>query len=233
MPRTKNGSLPSYRLYKRTGQAVVTIDGHDYYLGPYGSLESKQNYQRLIDAWLARKSDPEAPDHQPLPLAPLPQDAAAPSVNELILGFIRHAKAYYRTDAGGEQKEVGCIRDVLRIVRQLYGQTPAPAFGPKALKEVRATMIEKGWSRSYINHQVDRLRRMFRWAAEEQLLPASVYQALRTVSGLRKGVPGVRESKKVQPVPPRLIKPVLKRVPPMLQAVILFVRVRPITSLTG
>ncbi len=55
MPRTKNGSLPSYRLYKRTGQGVVTIDGHDHYLGEFGSLESKASYQRLIDAWLAEK----------------------------------------------------------------------------------------------------------------------------------------------------------------------------------
>ena len=55
MPRTKTGSLPSYRLYKRTGQAVVTIDGHDHYLGAYGSPESKKAYNRLIDAWLARQ----------------------------------------------------------------------------------------------------------------------------------------------------------------------------------
>jgi hypothetical protein len=40
MPRSKSGSLPSYRLYKRTGQAVVTIDGRDHYLGEHGSPES-------------------------------------------------------------------------------------------------------------------------------------------------------------------------------------------------
>jgi hypothetical protein len=58
-------------------------------------------------------------------------------------------------------------------------------------------MIEKGWARSYINHQVDRIRRMFRWATEEELMPATVYHALRAVRGLRKGLPGVRESKRV------------------------------------
>lgn len=32
MPRTKSGSLPTYHLHRRTGQAVVMIDGRDFYL---------------------------------------------------------------------------------------------------------------------------------------------------------------------------------------------------------
>jgi hypothetical protein len=33
-------------------------------------------------------------------------------------------------------------------------------------------MVEQGWSRKYVNAQIDRVRRMFRWASSEQLLPA-------------------------------------------------------------
>jgi hypothetical protein len=33
-------------------------------------------------------------------------------------------------------------------------------FGPKALKAVRQEMVKKGWSRGYVNHQVNRIRRM-------------------------------------------------------------------------
>ncbi len=83
-------------------------------------------------------------------------------------------------------------------------------------------MIEKGWARTYVNHQIDRVRRMFRWATEEQLIPATVYHALQAVRGLRKGLPGVRESKKVRPVAVQHIKLVLKRVGPILRALILF-----------
>ena len=36
-------------------------------------------------------------------------------------------------------------------------------FGPLGLKAVRQKMIEKGWCRTHINHQVNRVRRMFRW----------------------------------------------------------------------
>ncbi len=43
--------------------------------------------------------------------------------------------------------------------------------------------------------------RMFKWAVGEELLPASVHQALKAVEGLRKGRGDVRESKPVKPVP--------------------------------
>ena len=39
MRRRKN--LPSYRLHKPTGQAVVTLNGKDHYLGRHGTRESK------------------------------------------------------------------------------------------------------------------------------------------------------------------------------------------------
>ena len=32
--------IPSYRLHKPTGQAVVRLDGRDYYLGRHGSDSS-------------------------------------------------------------------------------------------------------------------------------------------------------------------------------------------------
>ena len=60
MSRKKNGSPPACRLHKRTNQAVVTIDGHEYYLGEYGSFESKKKYNRLIRVWLDRQERQES-----------------------------------------------------------------------------------------------------------------------------------------------------------------------------
>ncbi|MBI2479318.1 MAG: hypothetical protein HYV60_12000 [Planctomycetia bacterium] len=51
MPRLTN-SVPKYRKHKATGQAVVTIDGRDYYLGPHKSKASKLEYDRLIGEWV-------------------------------------------------------------------------------------------------------------------------------------------------------------------------------------
>ena len=47
--------VPSYRHHKPTGQAVVTVDGHDIYLGKYRTNESRAEYDRLIDAGHSRK----------------------------------------------------------------------------------------------------------------------------------------------------------------------------------
>ena len=52
MPRllTRN---PSYRLHKHSGQAVVTLNSEDIYLGAYGSASSRREYDRVIAEWLA------------------------------------------------------------------------------------------------------------------------------------------------------------------------------------
>ena len=51
MPRLTNRN-PKYGHHRASGQAVVTIDGHDHYLGQYGSRASKDEHDRLIGQWL-------------------------------------------------------------------------------------------------------------------------------------------------------------------------------------
>ncbi len=48
--------LPSYRLHKPTGQAVVTLSGRDHYLGKFGTPHSHNKYQRLIGEWSVIKA---------------------------------------------------------------------------------------------------------------------------------------------------------------------------------
>lgn len=50
MPRLTH-SVPKYRKHKASGQAVVTLDGQDFYLGPYDSRPSRQEYDRLVGEW--------------------------------------------------------------------------------------------------------------------------------------------------------------------------------------
>jgi hypothetical protein len=46
-------NVPSYRLYKRTGRAVVIIDGRDISLGSYGSGTSREAYNGIVAELLA------------------------------------------------------------------------------------------------------------------------------------------------------------------------------------
>lgn len=83
-------------------------------------------------------------------------------------------------------------------------------------------MVEKGWSRNYVNAQVDRLRRMFRWAAAEELLPSSVHFELRTVPGLRRGKTDARETNRVKPANPEHVDAALSKMPSVVQGMVRF-----------
>jgi integrase len=85
-------------------------------------------------------------------------------------------------------------------------------------------MVKKDWSRTYVNAQVDRLRRVFRWAVEEELIPVTVYQALRAVESLRCGRTEARETPKVRPVRPEDVEAALPFLPPMVRAMVGFQR---------
>ena len=182
MPRLTK-KLPAYRLHKPSGQAIVTLDGKDFYLGLHGTQVSRSEYDRLIAGWLAHGR------HMPNDLGQPPEL----TVDELILRYWKFAQVHYSRD-GVPSRELDNIRDALRHVRPLYGRCLGVEFGPLALKKVRRTMIDSGLSRTTINARIGKIRRMFKWAVGEELLPASVFEGLRAVEGLRAGREGVRET---------------------------------------
>ena len=49
MPRSPG--IPSCRLHRPSGQAVVTLAGKSHYLGAHESTHSQTAYKRLIGAW--------------------------------------------------------------------------------------------------------------------------------------------------------------------------------------
>jgi site-specific recombinase XerD len=210
MPRLP--AVPAYRRHKQSGQAVVTLpDGlgrrRDVLLGRYGTPESRRAYARVLAEWEAagrRLSRPVA--------------ASDLTVNELVLAYWKHARDYYGWAQNPKRGDKASLRSALRVIRKLYGDAPARDFGPLCLKACRARMIHKGWARSYINAEVDRLRRMFRWSAEEELLPGSVYDNLAKVTSLRKGKSGARESEPVRPVADEVVDATLALLSPMLRA---------------
>jgi integrase len=141
-------------------------------------------------------------------------------VSEVLLAFLDHAERYYRGPDGRPTKEVDEVKRAIRPVRELYGHNPAAEFGPKALAAVRQHMVGLGWCRSLINRRVDRVKRAFEWAASEELVPVTTYQALRTLAGLRKGRTEARESEPVTPVDPAHVAATLPLLTPHLRAMV-------------
>jgi hypothetical protein len=159
-------------------------------LGRQGTAESKAEYARVIAEWQAVGG---------LPVAPVGRHTDV-SVNEMLLAFLKHADRHYRHPDGTPTSELKEYFYSLRPVRELYGHAPAREFTPLALKAVRRRMVEAGWCRGVVNQRVGRVKRAFKCAASEDLIPGAVYQNLRTVNGLRAGHSDARETEPVRPV---------------------------------
>jgi integrase len=201
MARLRKGTPPTYRLHKPSGRAVATIDGKCCYLGPYDSPASKAEYARLIAEYAISGS------------ATKPAcDPAGITITELLAKFNRHAKVHYRKN-GKLTNEYDAYRVLMRRIKPLYGHTRASDFGPLALKSLRQKLIEAGQVRSTVNKNVGRIKRIFKWAASEELIPASVYQAPTTVEGLRKGRCDCPESEPVKPVDVEIVLKTLPHLP--------------------
>jgi integrase len=205
MPRLSCG-VPRYRKHRASGHAIVTLSGHDFYLGPHGTKASMVEYDRLIAEWLARGR--RALDHAAA-------DTIGVTVVELITAYKRFAESYYRK-IGKITNEVAAILAAARIVKQLYARESASAFGPLKLQAVQQAMILAGWSRKHINKQVGRVVRMFGWGVSQEMVSAEVAHALREVKGLHKGRTQARESAPVMPVEESVVRATLVHLPPIV-----------------
>lgn len=207
MPKT-----PSYRKRSGYDQAIVTLTDsstkkrRDYWLGEYGKPESRERYHRLIAKWEALgRRHPDPTDAPTVMGRQKPQhDDGRATVATVIAAYWKWAEGYYQPN------ESGTLRVSLRLLRQYHGSEPAEEFGPKKLRQLREAMIRGDaaadpprptWSRKYINQHTQRIRRMFRWAVSQEMIPASVHLALDTVEALKRGRTTAREGKKVLPVP--------------------------------
>ncbi|MEZ6232911.1 MAG: site-specific integrase, partial [Phycisphaerales bacterium] len=191
---------------------VVRLDGKDIYLGKHGSPESRAEYNRVIAEWLTsrRAALLAEPGQGP------PPDL---TVAELVDAFFEWADGYYVKN-GRPTSEVNALNDAVRPLVKLYGLTRAADFGPLALKAVREDMVSSDLSRKHINARVNRIRRVFRWGVENQLVASSVLEGLRAVAPLKKGRCGVREAPPVKPAPESLVEPVLAIAPPQIAAMV-------------
>ena len=181
---------PGYRRQKRKSGdlAFVELSGVRHYLGAYGSDESRTEYHRLLAEWEANGRELHVAKDEI-------------TVVELSARFLKWAESYYRRADGTATGEAGNFAVVVGPLNRLYGKTPAAEFGPRSLKCVRDELVKRGLARTSINRAINRLRLMFRWAVEEELLSASVHEALRSVRALRRGRSDATESAPVRPVP--------------------------------
>jgi hypothetical protein len=186
--------IPSLRRHKPTSQAVVTLSGRDFYLGVWPSgrrtppLDMQVRYEREIAEWLTSGRSAPSSENVSAPsevISVLTPDSM--SVAEILAAYWDHAEAYYRRPDGTPSPELNCLRAAFRPLRRFYDDLPAREFSPRKLKVVRYAMIRDGLARTTINYHVGRIKRVFVWAVENELIPPSVSHGLQAVRGLRAG----------------------------------------------
>lgn len=205
--------LPKYRHHKASGRGIIRFQPlfgpRDIYLpGAYQSPESKAAYEdycrQIVDHQLAEASADRRPlkDHAMIP--------------QMVTAFLAWASKYY----GAKTSHFNHFTVIAELLCTSHPHTRCAQFGPLAIKSLRSRMVDKGWSRSHINAQVNRVRRIFSWGVENEWVSADVTAALREVQPLRKGKSDVRETAPVQPAKWSDVKRCLTYMPPMLAAMV-------------
>ena len=179
--RFQAGRIPAYTLDKSTGQARTRVAGRDYYLGLYGSVESRQRYGELIATCVSGVDI----THDKLKSG-TKIDPGQFTVNELCLAFMRHADQHYRKD-GEPKDEIDCFKSAVRPLVDLYGHETVNDMGPIKLKLVREKMVGKGWCRKYVNRSLNRLRHIFLWRVTAELVEPATLQKLEALAPLSIG----------------------------------------------
>jgi hypothetical protein len=85
--RSLANKFPSYLLHKPSERARVRIDGKDFYLGPFGSDESRRRYGELIAEHASgTRVDP----------LKSPVGESSFTIKKLCLAFLLHAEKHFR-----------------------------------------------------------------------------------------------------------------------------------------
>ncbi len=203
--------IPKCCHHKATGQAFVKLNGVNKYLGPWGSKTAKNRYDQVVNEWLAQgRQLIDRPDADS-------QDGI--SIAEVMAAFLTHAEGYYRSADGRQTPEVEAYRQAMQILK-MYATEPAKFFGPLKLQACQQAMIQRKWSRRNINRQTGRIKHIFKWAVQRELITGDTLHALEAVQGLKIGRSAAKELPPVRPVADELVDAIKAHVSAQVWAMI-------------
>ena len=216
------------RRYHLSGQSVVTIGGRDFYLGPHDSPESIARYAVLVGIYqrnglsLPDDFDVTSLDEQAAALLGLqsPQAAASNQADQPILvrhvtaAYREHAKTRYATNAT-EIHRLGSICDDLD---RHDGDIRAEDYGPLRLQRQRQRWIDSGKARVYCNRLTNSVKRIWRHAVAQELVPSTCWERLRSVESLRAGQTTAPEKDPIGPVDIAVVRATAKHLSPVVKS---------------
>ncbi len=204
--------FPRLCIHKRTNRAYATdpATGKQIQFGLSGKPATTEAYNRWIASMAARRA--EVPSGLP--------PGSILSLAELIADYTAFAKRYY-VKRGKVTSELKMIEANSSILLDLFAVTRAADFGPNELKAVRQAYIVKDWNLATINNQMCRLKRMFRWGVEHELIKPEQLVSLCAVRGLSPGRCEARVSDPILPVPADDVRAAAAKCKPVVRAMLL------------
>ena len=170
----KKKHLPGYLLHKPSSQAYVRINGRHCYLGKYDSAESRKKYNLIIADYM---------DGVPLDKEILKKESPPLSVGELAEQYLISEEERF----GCKHKQTYATKYAMLALTEKHAGLNAIEFGPKALKRIRSMLVDQQYAHSEVNARVNKIRSAFKWAVSEELIPESVWGALKSLPPLRRG----------------------------------------------
>ena len=207
--------IPSLRLHRPSGRAVVTVRGRDIYCGPYGSAEADERYRQVV-AELASNGPQTVRQHGVSGSRPRFPSAESLTVAGLLLAYLEDAEKIYPPPS----RECEALRVAIRPVLELYGSIPASDFTALKLRAVRDRWIAEGLARKHINAKVSRVIRTWKWGVERELVPVSTWQSLKSVAGLKHGRSTAKETAPVEAVSEEVFRATLPHLQPPVAAML-------------
>src|SRR5262245_56989999 len=216
MPRRRK-PFPTPRQHK--GAAVVDVyDGslrRTLTLGPWGSDQAQEEYERLLTRLRVGKPAIEQPGTGPTDM----------TIAEALIRYTDHIEIYYRNPDGTPTGTADDIKITLDYLLRLFANLPLCEFDIRCFKSVRQALIDDGRVRNQVNRRASMVRSFIRWCVEEELPVApGVLEKLRAAKALAPGRDGVPEGEPREPANPAHVEKVLSLLPPMVAAALQVVR---------
>lgn len=182
------------REHRARNQHYCRVGGRVRYLGPIGSAVARERFLRVLEAW--RRDDPGT-----RPTGLLVAELAAEHVEWMKReGYSRSARL---------NRARACA-----LLTESHGAVEVERFGPLDLRDFKAFLVARGFSRDTINSRLRMARLVFRWGVEEGLVPPAVFNGLSAIRGVRVGkAPGKTRRR---PVPDELVEATLPHLPPVV-----------------
>lgn len=206
MPRPKK-TAPSYR-YHISGQAVVTFNQKNFYLGPYDSPESLSRYHSLVAQYV--RSGGQTPS----------RDQHLSTTEITVADLAAKARTWIESKYGHVESRCSTMKRVCAILEDEVGDLPVSKFGPLMLAKIRDTFVASGNSRKYINHQIQQVIRIFKYGISQQLVTQEIVGALKFLEPLSEGEQGVYEGDPVEPVDLEVVRATAKHLSPTVRAMV-------------